>query len=95
MTSGGEEGPVSVWWLSFADGARPVGSQFLGVAIVPAADPIEAVKTAHALRCNPGGEVAFMQVAPDVAMRIDDHWIGRLLTREDVAELVTDVGPAA
>lgn len=46
-----------LWWLSFADGARPQGQQFLGVAIVPADDMIAAVRLTHRLGINPGGEV--------------------------------------
>jgi len=29
-----EESPPQWWWISFADGDLPMGSQFLGVAIV-------------------------------------------------------------
>lgn len=47
------------WWLSFCDPARPAGQQFLGACIVEAVDEITAVKVAHALGINPGGEVAF------------------------------------
>ena len=50
------------WWCSFADPKRARGEQFLGICIVWAADEISAVKVAHALGINPGGEVAFMDI---------------------------------
>lgn len=48
---------MRLWWLSFADGTKPTGEQFLGVAIVEALGFIEAVRVAHLLGINPGGEV--------------------------------------
>lgn len=45
------------WWLSFADGDRPPGSQFLGCAAVDAPDMPSAIRRAHVLGINPGGEV--------------------------------------
>ncbi|HKP06397.1 MAG TPA: hypothetical protein VJU58_04015 [Microbacterium sp.] len=60
------------WWLSFADGGRPTGQQFLGVAVVRAAGLGFAVMRAHALGINPGGEVQGMEIpaacAPPDAM---------------------------
>lgn len=45
------------WWLSFADGDRPAGDQFLGVCVVRGRDMREAVSRAWKLGCNPGGQV--------------------------------------
>lgn len=45
------------WWLSFADPARPRGSQFLGVAAVLATDLGDAMSAAWRSGCNPGGHV--------------------------------------
>jgi hypothetical protein len=53
------------WWLSFADGNRPVGQQFLGAALVQADDFITATTVAHVKGCNPGGEVLAFPVPPD------------------------------
>lgn len=53
------------WWLSFADPTRPKGQQFLGVCIVEAVDEISAIKVAHALSINPGGEVAFQDLVEE------------------------------
>lgn len=70
-------------WLSFCDSDRPKGTQFLGAAIVPGAEIITAVKMAHVLGCNPGGEVQGLPIPPDVDKLIADTWRGRLLSRED------------
>ena len=68
------------YWLSFCDADRPAGQQFLGACVIRAASHEAAVLTAHALGCNPGGEVmiqgpSFRDFAPE--------WTGRLLTREE------------
>jgi len=47
------------WWLSFADEEK-----FLGVVVLQAPDGLTAVKVAHLLGVNPGGEVAVMQLEP-------------------------------
>ena len=73
------------WWLSFADGDLPKGSQFLGVAIVRGWGILAATIRAHALGINPGGEVAGVQIPlerlPDPSFR------ERLLTREEAEAL--------
>jgi hypothetical protein len=91
-----------LFWLSFVDADRPVGTQFLGVAIIevmevmaanmrdelrlmfpnhePGAEWIAAAaREAHRLGCNPGGEVASVEID-------DDHGVprGRLLSRADL-----------
>lgn len=45
------------YWMSFCDPKRPEGTQFLGVAIVEAADEASAVLVSHQLGINPGGEI--------------------------------------
>lgn len=46
---------MTYWWLSFADGDRPAGAQFLGACIVQAHGCFEAVRESHRLKINPGG----------------------------------------
>ena len=75
-----------MWFLSFADGNLPQGSQFLGGAIVRASHMIEAVRVAHILGINPGGEVQGIQVPSKLVSRIKGKWIERLLTREECEE---------
>lgn len=75
------------WWLSFAD-----ESGFLGACIVPGADLIDAAGNAHALKCNPGGEVQGYAIPQEDRPFLERKWMGRLLTREEAeafsAELV-------
>jgi len=66
------------WWLSFADGSRPTGQQFLGVAVVRAAGFGLAVMRAHELGINPGGEVCG-DVIP-AACPPPDEMLDRLVT---------------
>jgi hypothetical protein len=46
-----------IWFLSFADGSPPKGTQFLGGCVVEADHFMTAVQVAHLKGCNPGGEV--------------------------------------
>lgn len=55
---------MQTYWLSFCDPAKPAGSQFLGVAIVEATSVRDAIKTAWAHGCNPGGEVQTVALPP-------------------------------
>lgn len=55
--------PEQWWYLSFVDGSRPEGQQFLGAAIVRARGMTGAIQEAHRRGCNPGGEV--MAIATD------------------------------
>lgn len=79
---------IKTFWMSFCDGRRPEGSQFLGACVIdvtgeeandakidvllpfPFAQPdsewiAAATAKAHRLGCNPGGEIAFVEVPRD------------------------------
>lgn len=79
-----------LWWLSFVDPTKsdppeqqvPGGGGFLGVCVVPGIDFIEAVRMAHFLGCNPGGEVSGILTAVP-----DPKWIGRLLSLAEIEQL--------
>lgn len=75
--------PERWWWLSFADGQLPVGTQFLGVVIVKARGMGWACRRAHELGINPGGEVQGTEF-PDGAIAPPEY-VGRLLTKEECA----------
>jgi hypothetical protein len=64
-------------YLSFAD-----KTGFLGGAFIPQTDIIEATHEAWQLGINPGGEV--LAVGP--IMLPPPEWVGRLLTKEEIAE---------
>jgi len=78
-----------LWWISFADGTRPAGTQFLGACIVEAPTPEVATAfpiaclQAHFLGCNPGGEAQGMPLGPGAKERIAPRWLNRLLTRAE------------
>lgn len=50
------------WWLSYADGALPKGSQFIGVVVVRARGFMMATMLASMKGQNPGGECRGMQI---------------------------------
>ena len=70
-----------MFWLSFADPNLPKGAQFLGASIIRASHFLEAVKVAHALGINPGGECKGVLVP--VEMKIPGKWVERLLNKEE------------
>jgi hypothetical protein len=76
-----------LWWLSFADADKPPGQAFLGVAIVHTDTDslIAAVRKAHELGCNPGGEV--MGYLIEATDSVPASSIGRLLSREEAESL--------
>jgi hypothetical protein len=82
---------LTYYWLSFADGARPPGSQFLGVAIVPAEDFVRAVGITHLGGYNPGGEVAgypyVNDPTGDLGIEVPAEYVGRLLTKAEAEAL--------
>lgn len=78
----GPEQPTRWWWLSFVDGDRPKGEQFLGACMVQGRGITTAISRSWDLGCNPGGEVAFVEIPAD--RTIPDAWANRLLTRAEV-----------
>lgn len=72
-------------WLSFADPRRPVGEQFLGVAIVAGTDAISGAVEAHRLGINPGGEVEAWQLPQGWLMRAE--FTNRLITGDEAQRL--------
>lgn len=85
MISESQMTPSGWWWLSFADARRPIDEQFLGVAIVQGTNMVDAVRNAHRLRCNPGGEVQGLSIV--VGRVPSDPWRNRLLTKGEALEI--------
>lgn len=78
------------WWMSFADGTLPKGSQHLGCCIVHAMNEVEATKAAWARGINPGGEIRFMPIDEEMAARLSfslEPYENRLLTPTESKEL--------
>lgn len=88
-------GDKPLWWLSFVDPDiaatvppeefRPGGPSFLGVAIVEAAGEIGAVRQAHAVGANPGGQVAI--AGPFARDTWDRSYWNRTLTAAEVESM--------
>jgi hypothetical protein len=76
-----------LWWLSFCDPDRPEGQRFLGVSIVPGFDIVTAASAARVLGCNPGGEVAGIEIPAENSVRIPGRYVGRLMSRAECDEL--------
>lgn len=77
-------GELGLWWLSFADGAKPKGFTFLGVVIVEAFGFVDAIQKSHDLGINPGGEIQGFLVPADshpVALH------NRLLQRDELEDI--------
>lgn len=74
---------MHTYWLSFVDPELPAGNKFLGVCIVDAADPMEAVQEAWDNSCNPGGEVAVLKLEHGV----DVQYKNTLFNKDDATEL--------
>ncbi len=74
---------MPLWWLSFCDADRPVGSQFLGACMVRAEGIVLACAEAHRLGINPGGEVQGFEALAERAAMVPERWVGRLLTRAE------------
>lgn len=77
--------PERWWWLSFADGDLPEGSQFLGVALVRGQNIADAARAAHVLGCNPGGEVQGVECREGTM--VPDEYANRLLTKGEALAL--------
>jgi hypothetical protein len=58
--------PRLTWWLSFADGERPAGQQFLGVILVDQCPGLgTALSWISIAGVNPGGEVRGIAIDPN------------------------------
>ena len=80
-----QDPPTRQFWLSFVDPDLPEGKRFLGVAIVEAQGMTWAIKKAHALGVNPGGEAACYTMPPGT---VDRKWLDRLLTKEEAESVM-------
>jgi hypothetical protein len=57
---------TTTWWLSFCDPRRPSDSRFLGIVLVDAHSLGEALDATYRAGCNPGGEVAALDITPEM-----------------------------
>lgn len=83
-----------LWWLSFCDTNRPVGSQFLGVCIVLGFDLRDAIVRSHVAKCNPGGSIQSVELPDDMARRVPRKRMDTLLSKQETVRLGEEMGTA-
>jgi hypothetical protein len=79
------EDDIELFWLDFHD---PDSGKFLGACLVPAEREnfIEAVQVSHHYKCNPGGQVAWIEV--ENLHRAPREYLTRLLNADEVVKLM-------
>nr|ABU51093.1 BpiB02 [uncultured organism Bio4] len=75
--------PLQLFYMSFADGSKPKGQQFLGGLFIQAKSFTGAIRASHQQGLNPGGEVQ----AAVVQRPVESKWIGRLMSRAELEEM--------
>lgn len=75
-----------MYYMSFADGELPKGSQFLGACFVESDSPVEAHFLACAYSLNPGGEILYIRVPVDMEYKFKPY-LNRLLSRQELEEI--------
>lgn len=78
------------WWLSFADGTKPHGQQFLGVCIVYGPDFEGAHAATWFYDLNPGGELLGSLIP--VGKTIGLNYLYRCLNYEESLEVIAQMG---
>lgn len=80
---------MTLVWMSFCDGSRPKGSQFLGACVVDANSMEGAIRAAWSAGCNPGGEVVAFVIKP-----VEGLPVGRLMNKVDATAWGEKIEPA-
>lgn len=78
---------MAYYWLSFCDADLPDGEQFLGGCLIDAEDVADALKKAHRRGCNPGGEVACMQISPEYERNLAKFKLNHLYSKRELTDL--------
>jgi hypothetical protein len=83
-----EEGiAMTYYWLSFVDDARPEGDRFLGGCLVEASSSEEAVVEAWQQQCNPGGEVAMVEITPPYEANVAKFQLNHLYSKAEIVAM--------
>src|ERR1051325_6072421 len=77
------QAPLQLFYISFADGRLPKGTQFLGGLFIRAKTLTGALQASHQRKLNPGGEA----LVTLVKYPVDSKWIGRLMSRAELEEM--------
>ncbi len=78
---------MTYYWLSFCDNNRPEGKQFLGGCIVEADGVGEAVEESWRWRCNPGGEIAIVEITEKYKLNVARFRLNHLYSKEEIEDL--------
>lgn len=78
---------MSYYWLSFCDADRDEGEQFLGGCLIDAEDVDDAIKKAHRRGCNPGGEVACLQVSVEYEKNLAKFKVNHLYSKRELVDM--------
>lgn len=71
-----------LYWLSFVDENKIPGTAFIGASIVAADTSENAPIVAYKKGCNPGGQIAIMEIT-EHQDKINPDYFHRLLTKEE------------
>jgi hypothetical protein len=82
---------MSLYWMSFADPDKPKGQQFLGAVILEASSLSDAIQETWRKGINPGGEVVFLEIAPDKEYLCPPETRNALLSREELTRHFPDL----
>lgn len=78
---------MAYYWLSFCDTDLAEGDQFLGGCLIDAEDVEDAITKSHRRKCNPGGEVACLQIAPEYEHNIAKFKLNHLYSKQEMIEV--------
>jgi hypothetical protein len=81
------EGQMSYYWLSFCDADLPEGEQFLGACLIAADDVDEAIRKSHRRKCNPGGEIACVQIDAKHEPNIGKFKLNHLYSKRELVDM--------
>lgn len=78
---------MTFYWLSFCDSSLPEGEQFLGGCIIAAESGEEAMRKAWKQHCNPGGEVAIVEITPEYEHNVANFKTNHLYTSAELKDM--------
>jgi hypothetical protein len=78
---------MTYYWLSFCDPELPEGQQFIGGCLIEAEDVNDAVKKSWRRKCNPGGEIAIVEITAKYESNIGKFKLNHLYSQQEVIEM--------
>jgi hypothetical protein len=78
---------MSYYWLSFCDANRPEGERFIGGCLVEADGVGEAVEESWRWRCNPGGEIAIVEIGANHKQNVPRFRLNYLYSKQDIEDM--------